>query len=300
MEYFSFFNLVVLFACIALDISFSERQRRYSTIGLVPLFGSAFVFTRVKVMTTAYLVSAVNFAAVSIFRGRSTEIIVIYGIAYFIAWWMAMIRIRSLYRISFDQARVYDRRVFEQKVQLARNLHDSLGGDLVQLSMLLQQSRANNEILDLTDEIILKTRNLVKTLEPRRNVQNLSGIILSYADRLGKLGKFKISVEILDAWPLLRMDQLLNIEAVFTEWMTNTIKYSDARFVRIRLARYKHRLALFIVDDGRGFRWGGEKSGSGLRNIALRAALMNAKVFARRKNAQGGTTFVLSCKLQYD
>lgn len=300
MEYFSFFNLVVLFACIALDISFSERQRRYTTIGLVPLFGSSFVFTNVRVMTAAYGISAANFTIVSIVRERMTEIIVVYATAYFIAWWMAMIRIRSLYRISHDQARLYDRRVYDQRVQLARNLHDSLGGDLMQLSLLLQESKSSPEILDLTDEIILKTRNLVKTLEPRRKNENLSGLIRSYVERLSRFGKFRLQVQIDDAWPIVRIDQLLNIEAIFTEWMTNTIKYSDATVIGIRLRRYDERFALWVIDDGHGFRWNGQKSGSGLRNIALRAILMDARAFSRRRTIRGGTMFVLSGRLQYD
>ena len=50
---------------------------------------------------------------------------------------MALIRIRSLQRISYDQARLYERRIYDQRVRLARNLRDSLGGDLMQLSLQL-------------------------------------------------------------------------------------------------------------------------------------------------------------------
>ena len=179
VELFSFANLVMLFLCIAIDVSFSERQRRYSTIGLVPLFGSTFVFTNIRVMTTAYLVSGLAFTAISIYRDRMMEIIVVYAIAYFIAWWMAMIRIRSLHRISFDQARMYDRRIYDQRVRLARNLHDSLGGDLIQLSLQLKGSTSRAEMLDLAQEIMAKTRNLVYTLEPGHPNDNFAGFIRS-------------------------------------------------------------------------------------------------------------------------
>jgi uncharacterized membrane protein (GlpM family) len=46
-----FFNLVALLACLTIDIALSARQRRYTTIGLLPLFGSTFIFTNVRVMT---------------------------------------------------------------------------------------------------------------------------------------------------------------------------------------------------------------------------------------------------------
>jgi signal transduction histidine kinase len=136
-EFFSFLNLVVLFTCVAIDVSINDRPRRYAAIGLIPLFGSTFVFTDVWVMSFAYSMSWGIFAILNSQRARTSEIIIIYGIAYFIAWWMAMIRIRSLHRISLDQARLYERQVYDQRVRLARNLHDSLGGDLMQLSLQL-------------------------------------------------------------------------------------------------------------------------------------------------------------------
>lgn len=222
VELFSFANLVVLFLCIAVDVSFSEHHH-YSTIGLVPLFGSTFVFTNIRVMTTAYLFSALAFASISVYRNRMLEIIVIYTIAYFIAWWMAMIRIRSLHRISYDQARMYDRRVYDQRVRLARNLHDSLGGDLMQLSLQLRGSTWREEMLELANEVITKTKNLVYTLEPTSRME-LRRIYRILCDASAAHGKFAVKLGVDMPWPAVRMDQSLNLIAIFTEWMTNTIR----------------------------------------------------------------------------
>ncbi|MFO1470931.1 MAG: hypothetical protein U1F27_07855 [Turneriella sp.] len=300
VEYFSFANLVMLFLCIAIDISFSERQRRYSTIGLVPLFGSTFVFTNIRVMTTAYVASGLLFNAISIYRDRAVEIIVIYSIAYSIAWWMAMIRIRSLHRISFDQARMYDRRVYDQRVRLARNLHDSLGGDLIQLSLQLKGSTSREEMLDLAQEILAKTRNLVYTLEPGNANENFAGFIRSYVERLKHTGKFKLTMHLDPLWPVIRVDQSLNLQAIFTEWMTNMIRHSQATEITITLRRRAKDFALAVSDNGRGFRWNGSRAGSGLRNIALRAGLMNARVFVRRRHADHGAIFYLRGRLLDD
>lgn len=299
-EYFSFLNLVTLFLCIAIDISFSERQRRYSTIGLVPLFGSAFVFTNIRVMTTAYFLSALAFISISVYRERALEIIVIYTIAYFIAWWMSMIRIRSLHRISFDQARIYDRRVYDQRVRLARNLHDSLGGDLIQLSLQLKGSASREEMLDLAQEILAKTRNLVYTLEPGNANENFAEFIRSYVERLKNTGKFGITLDLDPLWPIIRVDQWLNLQAIFTEWMTNTIRHSQAKEITITLRRRGRDFALAVADDGRGFRWNGTRAGSGLRNISLRAGLMGARVFVRRRHAEGGAIFFLRGRILDD
>lgn len=300
VEYFSFLNLATLFLCIAIDISFSERQRRYSTIGLVPLFGSAFVFTNIRVMTTAYFVSALAFITISVYRNRMMEIIVIYTIAYFIAWWMSMIRIRSLHRISFDQARMYDRRVYDQRVRLARNLHDSLGGDLMQLSLQLRGTTSREDMLELANEVITKTKNLVHTLEPTNRNENFKEYIESYAARLQHTGKFFVKLDLDMLWPDVRMDQSLNLIAIFAEWMTNTIRHSGATEISVTLRRRQNRFALAIADNGSGFRWNGQRLGSGLRNIALRAGLMNGRAFSRNRGKPPGTVFLLRGELMHD
>ncbi len=300
IEYFSFLNLVILFICVAIDVSISERPRRYAAIGLVPLFGSTFVFTDIWVMTIAYASSCTVFAVLNSARERTTEIVIIYAIAYFIAWWMAMIRIRSLHRISLDQARLYERQVYDQRVRLARNLHDSLGGDLMQLSLQLAGNTPREQMLDLAYEVIAKTKNLVYTLEPKNENQNFGDYVRSYGERLAQTGKFRVDIHIDEPWPLMRMDHALNLQALFTEWMTNTIRYSTAHTLRIFLRNPGSGYFLIIRDDGTGFRWNGKKTGSGLRNIALRAELLNAKVFARKCSKSGGTIFFLKGRLTHD
>ena len=217
-----------------------------------------------------------------------------------IAWWMAMIRIRSLHRISFDQARMYDRRVYDQRVKLARNLHDSLGGDLIQLSLQLKGSASREEMLDLAQEIMAKTRNLVYTLEPGNANENFAGFIRSYVERLKHTGKFNLTLDLDPAWPAIRVDQSLNLQAIFTEWMTNMIRHSQATEITITLRRREKDFALAVSDNGRGFRWNGSRAGSGLRNIALRAGLMNARVFVRRRHADHGAIFYLQGRLLDD
>lgn len=299
-ELFSFLNLLVLFICVAIDVSISERPRRYAAIGLIPLFGSTFVFTDVWVMSFAYSMSWGIFAILNSQRARTSEIIIIYGIAYFIAWWMALIRIRSLHRISLDQARLYERQVYDQRVRLARNLHDSLGGDLMQLSLQLAGNTPRAQMLDLAYEVIAKTKNLVYTLEPKNENENFGEYVSYYTDRLSQTGKFKVDLQVDKPWPQMRMDHALNLQAVFTEWMTNTIRHSTANHIRITLRHPGSFFFLIIQDDGTGFRWNGKRTGSGLRNITLRSELMNAKVFARKRGKSGGTTFFLKGRIEHD
>lgn len=288
-EWLSFLNLVVLLACLTIDIALSARQRRYTTVGLLPLFGSTFIFTSVRIMTLAYFVSALFFAAMTIYMNRAVEIIMIYLAAYMIAWWMAIVRIRSLYRISHDQALLYQRKISDEKVKLARDLHDSLGGDLMQLSLQLRGDTPREQMLELAQSVIARTRTLVTALEPRSEIERFGVYAKSYAERLNQTGKISVTVVKHNPWPDLRLDDNINLQAIFSEWMTNILKYSLAKEVTIALTTRREYCYLTIRDNGIGFRWPGDRRGSGLRNIYLRAQLIGAKVFSRR--ARNGTVF---------
>lgn len=293
MELFTFVNLLILFVSIAIDTSLSDRPRRYTSLGLIPLFGSTFIFTNLRLMTTAYLVSGAFFVVLNEIHIRPGEIVVIYIIAHIIAWSMAAIRIRSLQRISLDHARLFERKIYDQRVKLARNLHDSLGGDLMQLVLQLSGKTPRNKILDLAQIIIAKTKNLVHTLDPLTERVRFRDFARSYVDRMRQTGKLKVTLEVDSSLPELRLDHALNLQAIFTEWMTNSIRHSKAREIHIFLRHKPGRYYLIITDNGKGFRWTGKKEGSGLRNIAVRADLMNARVFSRKRRRKGGTIFFL-------
>lgn len=288
-EWFSFLNLVVLLLCLSIDIAFSARQRRYATIGLLPLFGSTFVFTNVRIMSLAYFSSAAVFVSLALLNGRATEIILNYIAAYTIAWWMAIIRIRSLYRISHDHALLYERKIYDEKVRLARDLHDSLGGDLMQLSLQIRGDTPREQMLELAQSVIARMRTLVAALEPNSQIERFGVYARGYAERLNRTGKIAVAVIKKNPWPDLRLDDNINLQAIFSEWMTNTLKYSLAKEVTIALTTRREHCYLTIRDNGMGFRWAGDRRGSGLRNIYLRAQLIGAKVFSRR--VRNGTLF---------
>ena len=288
-EWLSFLNLVVLLTCLSIDIALSARQRRYTTIGLLPLFGSTFIFTSLRIMSLAYALSAVVFIVLTVYTNRAIETVLIYLAAYMIAWWMAIIRIRSLYRISHDHAILYERKMYDEKVKLARDLHDSLGGDLMQLSLQLRGDTPREQMLELAQSVIARTRTLVTALEPESDVEAFEAYAESYAERLTQTGKIGVSLVQQKPWPDLRLDVNINLQAIFSEWMTNTMKYSIAKDVVITLKSHNDYCYLTIRDNGIGFRWAGDRRGSGLRNICLRAQLIGAKVFSRR--VQNGTLF---------
>jgi signal transduction histidine kinase len=300
IELFTLVNLLAFFLCVAVDSSLSERIRRYTALGLIPLFASTFIFTNLRYMTVTYSISGIFFVALNHLRDRPGEVTSLYAIAHVTAWFMAVIRIRSLHRMSYDQARLYERRVYDQRVRLARDIHDSLGGDLMQLVFQITGRTPRHQMLNLAHVVLAKTKNLVYALDPLSENRYFPDFARSYVERLRETGRLRVELDIAAEWAEMRFDHALNLRAIFTEWMTNTMRYSRAKRVRVVLRRRDNVYFLVVVDNGTGFRWTGNKQGSGLRNIAVRADLMNARVFARKTRRRGGTIFFLRGKFAHD
>jgi signal transduction histidine kinase len=184
---------------------------------------------------------------------------------------------------------MYERKVYDERVRLARDLHDSLGGDLMQLSLQLRGDTPREQMLELAQSVIARTRTLVATLEPDSDLEPYADYVKNYAERLTRTGKIRVDVVEKRALPELRIDDNINLRAILSEWMTNTMKYSLAKHVQIIMALRGDVCYVLVRDNGTGFRWAGDRRGSGLRNIFLRAQLINAKVFSRRE--RNGTLF---------
>lgn len=300
VEFFTFLNLVVLLVAVAVDASLSDHPRHHIVPGLIMLFVSTLIFTHFWLMTATYTISVISFVILNYMHHQTAETITIYAIAHFAAWGMAIIRIRSLRRISYDQARLYERRIYDQRVQLARDLHDSLGGDLMQLVLQLSGKTPRNQMLNLAHTVIARTKNLVHALDPMSQNRSFPEFVRSYGERLRDISRLRVQLDIDSQWQDIRIDHRLNLQAIFTEWMTNTLRHSRATEIKILLRYSPKRYYLIIMDNGVGFRWNGTKQASGLRNIAVRAELMNARVFSRKKSHSAGTMFYLRGQLFHD
>lgn len=167
-----------------------------------------------------------------------------------------------------------------ERVALASDLHDGLGGMLVgsiasleHASQPVPQDRILAMLKDLRDDL----RLILDATGQQPGLQPLDDVIAPLRHRLGTL--FEAN-GIVCRWHLLNVGDLtlttsLNIGVLrfLQEALTNVLKHSGARRADVYVTRTRTHLRLDVRDDGRGFavESAGDAPGNGLRNMRTRA-----------------------------
>jgi len=185
-----------------------------------------------------------------------------------------------------------------ERVALASDLHDGLGGMLVGSIASLEhaprpvpQDRILAMLKDLRDDL----RLILDATGQQPGLQPLDDVIAPLRHRLGTL--FEAN-GVVCRWHLLNVGDLtlttsLNIGVLrfLQEALTNVLKHSGAARVDVYVTRTRTHLRLDVRDDGRGFvvESADAAPGNGLRNMRTRAQRLGGAVQWR---SQPGRTVV--------
>jgi signal transduction histidine kinase len=189
----------------------------------------------------------------------------------------------------------------KERSELARNLHDELGGLLTAAKMDLSwlQSRLGEppnerrlaQLGDALDQAMTVKRRVVEHLRP------------SLLDHFGLATALRAHVESACAKANLSFDAAVDDEvgpvpqdigiALFRlveEGMTNVIRHADARRVHLQFGATADRYILKLADDGRGFKLagGGFRWSHGLTGMRHRIEALHGR-FTLRSNPGRGT-----------
>jgi len=178
-------------------------------------------------------------------------------------------------------------------------LHDNVGQLLsfasMQLSILKMQVSDDvkekfKETSDALKESLAEVRQLSKTLN-NEVVLNI-GFEKSITNELNRLKKMKFASAELrvigEKQPFVDRKHEIIIFRIIQEFLSNSVKHSDAENLSITLDYQSNTLIITMKDDGKGFNMDVEK-GSGLLNMKSRAALINAKLDLTSQPNQGVT-----------
>lgn len=179
------------------------------------------------------------------------------------------------------------RLLYEQKSQIARELHDNVGA---RLSMMLNtvdwigkksQIEASDlsEIKENTKAVIQGLRDAIWVMDKTQiTVEELFDKIKYYSHQICRNHPATILFNEVTHQPvILNTTQALNLFRIFQETINNALKYSEATQIEISL-NYKgeNGIVLSISDNGKGFDPGSVVSGHGLKNMQVRAQEINA------------------------
>lgn len=176
----------------------------------------------------------------------------------------------------------------KERAELARNLHDELGGLLTAAKMDLSwlQSRVEEPDLrrrleqlgDVLDEAMDVKRRVVEDLRPSLlDHFGLPTALRAYLDSACAKAGLEAELAVIDDSEPVPKDIAIALFRVVQEGLTNVIRHADARHVRLELASDAQRYVLRLSDDGRGFdardpqfRWSHGLTGMRHRVRALR------------------------------
>ena len=177
-------------------------------------------------------------------------------------------------------------------------LHDNVGQLLsfasMQLSILKMQMAddVKEKFTDTTKALsdsLAEVRSLSKTLN-NEVVLNI-GFEKSVTNELNRLKKMKFTSAELktkgDKVDFKDRKHEIIIFRILQEFLSNSVKYSDAKNLSIVLEYLPNNIKITASDDGKGFDMKTVEKGSGLINMKSRAALINAELDLYSKPNEG-------------
>ncbi|MBS1781478.1 MAG: hypothetical protein JSS78_00255 [Bacteroidetes bacterium] len=195
----------------------------------------------------------------------------------------------------------------EERIRLAKDIHDELGSGLSKirfLSELVFSSNDNSSSLNTTLHSISTTahnlvdnmKDLIWAMNPSNStLDNLIARIREYATDYLDDTPIKLTWQLPDNIPNqpITKEFSRNIFMIVKEALQNIVKHAQADNVHI-LLQIQPEFILSISDNGIGYDKQTIKYGNGLRNMDNRALFVGASFTVESKKI-GGTTIIISC-----
>ena len=186
-----------------------------------------------------------------------------------------------------------------ERTRIARELHDSLGQNLLliknraQLEMarkkLSKHSREEfQSISDIASQTIAEIRQISHDLRPPQlDILGLTRVLQSLIESAGESSAIAIAGKFDAVDDVFLREAATNVYRIVQESLNNILKHSHARKARIILERDVHEVQLQIEDDGCGFTYRGDGKGLGLKNIAERVRMLGGKLNLDSQSGKG-------------
>lgn len=156
--------------------------------------------------------------------------------------------------------------VLQERLSLAREIHDGLASDLaavVALFKYYEQRRERDpedaaqllpQLRAMTEEILAGARNILQSLRPKTiRSEGLMASAIKTVDHFGRVNLVETSVDIRGEENGLSPEQKEVIFQVLRESLSNIRKHSQARNVAVTLDLSAIPWVMTVRDDGRGF-----------------------------------------------
>lgn len=212
-----------------------------------------------------------------------------------------------------ERQRVEQQRLMEQeRARIARDLHDELGADITEISMLATRANGDaggggearhclNQMADKSRQMVVKLEEIVWAMNPEHDSLNaLVSYFSFFADRFLGLANIKLTIDTSEDAASLAVEARARHQLflAFKEALANVVRHSGASEVRVVVRVENRILTVVVADNGRGLGAPDPTSGSheGIANMRRRLEKLGGQ-FEIAGEAGRGTTVKFSVPL---
>lgn len=192
----------------------------------------------------------------------------------------------------------------EQRLQISRDLHDNIGAQLtfiissvdnIKYAFEIQNSKLDNKLSSISNfarSTIIELRDTIWAMNNSEiTFEDLQTRIHNFVEK-AKEAKHEIEFDFTIEKNLLASKftsiEGMNIYRTIQEAVNNSMKYAEAKSVKIDIKHNKNDIAIIIQDDGKGFDGNKVELGNGIANMKKRIAEINGK-FSIDSDVNSGT-----------
>ncbi len=191
----------------------------------------------------------------------------------------------------------------KERKRFAKDLHDGLGATLSAVKMYLnivrrvepgseKASEMLNEAILLVERASKNAKEIALNISPH-DLSNfgLSISLQNFCERLNSIGTINVELDIENFKIKLKDKIELNIFRTINELINNTLKYSEAENIFLKLTQKDNKALIYYSDDGIGFEYNKimnkNKAGTGLDNVINRTIHFGGFVIINSEPGKG-------------
>ncbi|MFI5220551.1 MAG: ATP-binding protein, partial [Bacteroidia bacterium] len=229
-----------------------------------------------------------------------TFLIVIVLILFFIIRFFISLRYRQ------KIAQLERQREIEQvRMRISRDIHDEIGSGLTKIKLMSRNlskakeesamKEASTKISTASDELIKNLGEIVWTINPANDtLENIFAFIRNYLSKLfDENQEINLHLDFLEPSAIpqgiaINPEVKRNLLLILKESITNILKHSQAKEVRVLMRADKSKIELTIYDNGKGMQnEKGTAFGNGIKNMEKRAESVQAQFKVESSDGKG-------------
>lgn len=179
-----------------------------------------------------------------------------------------------------------EKRIIQEKLEIARELHDNIGSQLTFLVTSIDHLILNHNANSLRDNLTRLREFGKETLKDLRNTVwamkhengDIETLVVKIYDLISKLKYVNTNIKVdnyINSDLRITSTQMLNVYRIAQEALQNAIKHSNASEIRIKFSDTENGFEIVVEDNGIGFDVKSMVHGDGLKNIITRCEKVN-------------------------